>query len=120
MLETWKRSIDRGKVFGALLTNLSKAFHCLNHGFLIAKLNAYGFSLPALRLIHDYLLNRKQRTRIINSYSTWMEIVFEIPQGSILGPLLFKILLVDLFFIVSGMDIANYAVTIPHMLLPMI
>ena len=70
LLGKWKPSIDRGKVFGALLTDLSKAFDCLNHDPLIAKLNAYGFSLPALRLIHDYLLNRKQRTRINNSYST--------------------------------------------------
>ena len=89
-------------MFGALLTGLSKAFDCLNHDLLIAKLNAYGFSLPALRLIHDYLSNRKQRTRINNSYSTWMEIVFGVPQGSILGPLLFNIFLADLFFIVKG------------------
>ena len=66
LLEKWKRSIDRGKVFGTLLTDLSKAFHCLNHDLLIAKLNAYGFSFHALILIHDYLLNRKQRTRINN------------------------------------------------------
>ena len=85
LLEKWMRSIDRGKVFGALLTDLSKAFDCLNHDFLIAKLNAYGFSLPALGLIHDYFSNRKQRTRINNSYSTWMEIVLGVPQGSILG-----------------------------------
>ena len=95
-------------MFGALLTNLSKAFDCLNHDLMIAKLNAYGFSLPTIRLIHDYLLNRKQRTRIINSYSTWMEIVFGVSQGSILGPLLFNVFLADLFFILNSMDIANY------------
>ena len=109
LLEKWKRSIDRGKVFGALLTDLFKAFVCLNHDLLIAKLNAYGFSLPALRLIHDYLSNKKQRTRINNSYSTWMEIVFGVPQGSILGLLLFSFFLADLFFIVNSTDIANYA-----------
>ena len=109
LLEKWKRSLDRGKVFGALLTDLSKAFDCLNHDLLIAKLNAYGFSLPALKLIHDYLLNKKQRTRINNSYSTWVEIVFGVPQGSILSPLLFNIFLTDLFFIANSMDIANYA-----------
>ena len=93
----------------ALLTDLSKAFDCLNHDLLIAKLNTYSFSFPALRLIHDYLLNRKQRTRINNSYSTWVEIVLGVPQGSILGPLLFSIFLTDLFFIANSMDIANYA-----------
>ena len=84
-------------------------FDCRNHDLLIAKLNACGFSLPALRLINDYLLNREQRTRINNSYSTWVEIVFGVPQGSILGLLLFNIFLTDLFFIVNSMDIANYA-----------
>ena len=76
LLEKWMRSIDTGKVIGALLTDLSKAFDCLNHVFLIAKSNACGFSFPALSLIHDFLSNRKQRTGINNSYSTWMEIVF--------------------------------------------
>ena len=61
LLEKWKRSIDRGKVFVAILTDLSKVFEYLDHDLLIAKLNAYGFSLPALRLIRDYLSDRKQR-----------------------------------------------------------
>ena len=109
------RSIDRGKVLGALLTDLSKAFDCLNHDFLIAKLNAYGFRLPILRLIHDYLSNRKQGTRINNSYSAWMEIVFGVPHGSILGLLLFSFFLADLFFIVNSTDISNYVDDImPH------
>ena len=75
---------------------------------MIAKLKVYGFSLPVLRLVHDYLLNKKQRTRINNSYSTWTEIVFGVPKGSTLGPLLFNIFLADLFFTVNSTDIANY------------
>ena len=59
MLETWKRSSDKDKVFGVLLTDLSKALDCLNHELLTAKLNAYSFSLLALRLINGYLSNRK-------------------------------------------------------------
>ena len=69
MLEKWKRSVDSGKAFGALLTDLYKAFDCLDRGFLIAKANASRFSLPALRLIHDYLSHRKQSARVNNSYS---------------------------------------------------
>ena len=108
MLETWKRSVDKGKVFGALLRDLSKAFDCLDHELLTAKLNAYGFSLPALRLINDYLSNRKQRTKIENTYSTWLDIIFGVQQGSILGPLLFNVFLADLLFTVNDIDIVRY------------
>ena len=59
MLEKWKNAVDKGKCFGALLTDLSKAFDCLSHELLIAKLHAYGFDLPALKLIDSYLSNRK-------------------------------------------------------------
>ena len=69
----------------------------------------YGFTLPALKLVHDYLSARNQRTRVSNSYSTWFQILFGVPQGSILGLLLFNIFLTDLFFILNKIDIANYA-----------
>ena len=103
----WKNSVDKGKVFGALLTDLSK--DCLDHELLTAKLNAYGFTLPVLRLIRDYLSNRKQKTKIDDTYSSWSEILFGVPQGSILGPLLFNVFLVDLFFMLKDIDIASYA-----------
>ena len=58
MVENWKSAIDKGKLFGALSTDLPEAFDCLSHELLLAKLHAYGFSIAALRLIHSYLTNR--------------------------------------------------------------
>ena len=62
MIEKWKKSVDKGKTFGVLLTDLSKAFDCLSHDLIIAKLNAYGFSLSTARLMQSYLYTRTQRT----------------------------------------------------------
>ena len=59
-----------GQMFGALLTDLSKAFDCLDHKLLTAKPNGYGFSLPALKLVHDYLSNKTQRTKVNITYSS--------------------------------------------------
>ena len=91
VLEKWKMSVNNSKAFGILLTDLSKAFDYLDHELLMAKLNAYGFSLTALKLVDNHLSNRKQRTKIDSSYSSLLEIIFEVSQESILGHLLLNI-----------------------------
>ena len=63
MLEKWNNAVGKGQVFGALLTDLSKAFDSLPHELITAKLNVYGFNLPALKLMHSYLSHRKNRTK---------------------------------------------------------
>ena len=67
LIEKLKESVDRGGAFGALFTDLSKAFDCLPHELLIAKLEAYGFDEKAVTLIYNYLSNRKQRVKISDS-----------------------------------------------------
>ena len=80
MLEKWKNCIDKGGSSGALLTDLSKAFDCLSHDLLIAKLKAFGFSYEALKLIYSYLSTRSQRVRVNSHYSSWSEIESGVPR----------------------------------------
>ena len=109
MLETWKEATDNNKAFRALLTDLSKAFDCLSHDLLIAKLHGYGLDLATLKILQDYLTNRKQRTKVDSFYSAWEKILSRVPQGSILGPLLSKIFMRDMFLTLKTTSFTGYA-----------
>ena len=99
ILEHWESQVVMRKVFGALLTNLSKACDCLLHELMIAKLNAYGFGLSPLKLTQNYLSKGQQRTKINLSYSLWKKCSMVFPEGPILCPVFLNIVLSDRFLL---------------------
>ena len=76
MTEKWRQCLDKGRISGALLTDLSKAFDCLLHDLLIAKLAAYSFDYNSLVFIQSYLSESQQRTKANNAYSTFSYILY--------------------------------------------
>ena len=106
MFEIWKEDADNNKALDALWNDL---FDCLSHDLLIAKLHAYSLDIDSLNILQDYLSNRKQRTKVDSFYSPWEAIVSGLPQGSILGPLLFNVSMCDMFLILKTTYFTGYA-----------
>ena len=91
IIEKWHKFLKIEGHARTLLTDLPKAFDCIDHELLTAKLHDYGFDYDKLKFIYSYIKGRKQRIEINSSYSSFAEILFGVPEESILGLLQFKI-----------------------------
>ena len=99
LLEDWRKALDNNECVAAILMDLSRAFDCLPHGLLIAKLRAYVLSKEAVGLLlESYLSDRSKQVKLGKCTSPWENLFKRIPQGSILGPLLFNVFLNDIFY----------------------
>ena len=109
LIKEWREYLDKDFVVGAVMTDLSKAFDCIPHNLLMAKLEAYGLGGKTLSYIFSYLRNRNQCVCINDKKSDFQKIISGVPQGSITGPILFNFSINDLFFFVSSASMHNFA-----------
>ena len=109
LIDEWSINIDAGEMNGVVFLDLLKAFDLVNHEILLKKLNIYNLSENTLKWLKSYLYERTQKVKICNILSESKVIKTGVPQGSILGPLLFILYINDLPLCIENSEIDMYA-----------
>ena len=109
LIENWRHALDHNLFTGAVLLDFTKAFDCISYDLLIAQLHAYDLDFDAVTFLDNYLKHRKQSVKIKNIYSFFSTILSSVPQGSILGPMLFNIFINDSFLWLKKSNLHDFA-----------
>ena len=109
MTDSWLNAMDKGKIIGVVLVDFKKAFDLVDHRILLNKLDIYGIKDETLMWFSTYLSNRRQQVSVNNTMSDFKQISYGVPQGSILGPLLFLLFINDLPLYTDNVSTDLYA-----------